>query len=287
MSGANAWPGTASPLRVELEQLLGHVAHRLLDARLGLLPGRAAQPIERRPRAAGVLLNEIEPLDRDEQLVVAVVAQLEELLDVRRRSGDRRRTSRAASGRRIRRCRDRRGRSRSPTLRSRRSERNVFARLRRFSVGAALLLENVRLGVDLQRAVGEAEAARQRADGDEHGGGMRVFGALDGHGDDLVLLEDLDRALGAAGAVGNEQHRVAAFARLADVGDPVVDPAAELERRLTGDMPDAVRASLLCLRRRALRAAGADAERALEVSQADEACAGGGAATCPRAAASA
>ena len=35
---------------VELEQLLGHVAHRLLDARLGFLPGRAAEPVERRAR---------------------------------------------------------------------------------------------------------------------------------------------------------------------------------------------------------------------------------------------
>ena len=67
-------------LRVELQQLLGHVAHRLLDARLRLLPRRPAQSIERRPRAAGVLLNQIEALDGDEQLVVAVIAQLEELL---------------------------------------------------------------------------------------------------------------------------------------------------------------------------------------------------------------
>ena len=65
---------------VELEQLLGHVAHRLLDARLGLLPGRAAEPVERRARGAGVLLDEIEPLDRDEELVFAGVAELHELL---------------------------------------------------------------------------------------------------------------------------------------------------------------------------------------------------------------
>ena len=65
---------------VELEQLLGHVAHRLLDARLGLLPRRAAEPVERRPRRAGVLLDEVEPLDRDEELVLAGVAELHELL---------------------------------------------------------------------------------------------------------------------------------------------------------------------------------------------------------------
>ena len=56
---------------VELEQLLGHVAHGLLDAGLGLLPGRAAEPVERRARGAGVALDQVETLDRDEQLVVA------------------------------------------------------------------------------------------------------------------------------------------------------------------------------------------------------------------------
>ena len=56
---------------VELEELFGHVAHRLLDARLGLFPGGATEPIERRPGRAGVALDEIEPLDRNEQLVVA------------------------------------------------------------------------------------------------------------------------------------------------------------------------------------------------------------------------
>ena len=65
---------------VELEQLLGHVAHRLLDAGLGLFPGRAAEPVERGARGAGVALDQIEPLDRDEELVVAGVAELHELL---------------------------------------------------------------------------------------------------------------------------------------------------------------------------------------------------------------
>ena len=53
---------------VELEQLFGHVAHRLLDARLGLLPRLAAQPIDGRTGSAGVLLDEIRPFDRHEQL---------------------------------------------------------------------------------------------------------------------------------------------------------------------------------------------------------------------------
>ena len=66
--------------RIELEQLFGHVAHGLLDLGLRALPAGAAEPIERRLRAAGVLLNQIETLDRHEQLRVAEVAKLEELL---------------------------------------------------------------------------------------------------------------------------------------------------------------------------------------------------------------
>src|SRR5436189_5738816 len=72
--------GNGLALRVELQQLLGHVAHRLLDARLGLLPRRAAKSIERRACAARVFLNEVEALDGNEQLVIGVIAQLEEFV---------------------------------------------------------------------------------------------------------------------------------------------------------------------------------------------------------------
>src|SRR5687768_17632200 len=67
--------------RIELEQLLGHVAHGLLDLGLGALPRRAAKAIERRLRPAGVFLNQVEPLDWDEQLGIGVIAELEEFLD--------------------------------------------------------------------------------------------------------------------------------------------------------------------------------------------------------------
>ena len=65
---------------------------------------------------------------------------------------------------------------------------------------------------------------------------MDVFRALDRNGNEVVLLKDLDRALGAAGAVGDEQHGVAAFARAAQIGDPVAGATAELDCRLTGDV---------------------------------------------------
>src|SRR4051812_33187249 len=74
------------PLRVELQQLLCHVAHGFLDARLGLLPRGPAEFVERRTRAAGVLLDQIQPFYWDEQLVVAVVPQLEKFLRVRLRA---------------------------------------------------------------------------------------------------------------------------------------------------------------------------------------------------------
>ena len=64
---------------------------------------------------------------------------------------------------------------------------------------------------------------------------MRVFGALDRHRDDVVFLQDFDGPLGAAVAVRDEQDRVASLARLPDVGDPVVDTAAKLHRRLTAE----------------------------------------------------
>ena len=78
--GAERVAGDRFARGIELEQLLRHVAHRLLDPGLRPLPRRAAELVERRLRGAAVLLNEVEPLDRHEQLVLAGVPQLHELL---------------------------------------------------------------------------------------------------------------------------------------------------------------------------------------------------------------
>ena len=66
------------PRGVELEQLVRHVAHRLLDRGLRARPGRAAELVELRlrVRAAGVLLDEIEVLHRHQQLAAAGVLDL-------------------------------------------------------------------------------------------------------------------------------------------------------------------------------------------------------------------
>jgi hypothetical protein len=65
---------------VELEQLLGHVAHGFLDACLCPFPRGAAKLVERRLAGSAVLLDEVQPFDRNEQLVFAGVSQLHELL---------------------------------------------------------------------------------------------------------------------------------------------------------------------------------------------------------------
>ena len=66
-------------LRVELEQLGGHVGHRLLDAGLGLLPALGAELVELR-RGAGVgraiFLDEVEA--REGNVELGLVGELED-----------------------------------------------------------------------------------------------------------------------------------------------------------------------------------------------------------------
>ena len=78
--GGEAVAAHGAPCGIQPQQLLGHVAHGLADARLGPLPARAAQPVERRPLAARVFLHEIELVHRHEQLVPAVIADLHQLV---------------------------------------------------------------------------------------------------------------------------------------------------------------------------------------------------------------
>ncbi len=225
-------------LRVELQQLLRHVAHRSLDARLGFFPSRAAQAIERGTTAAGVLLNEVEPLDRDEELVVAVIAKLEKLLRVcrRARQGPPRRIDLLQADKFADAVIDVNDQVADLEVAQIGQERlrKIAPLLRR----STLLFEDVGLGVNLQRSISEPESTREEADGNENGRGVRVLRALDRDGDDLVFLEDLDRAFRAAVALRDEQDRVASLARLPDLGDPVVDAAAEFHRRLTANMSD-------------------------------------------------
>jgi hypothetical protein len=84
--GAERVPRDGLARGIELEQFTCHVTHGPADARLRPLPTRPAEPVERRARRAGVLLDEIEPLDGNEELVVTRVVHLQKLLcGVRRR----------------------------------------------------------------------------------------------------------------------------------------------------------------------------------------------------------
>ncbi len=213
---------------VELEQLLGHVAHGFLDFALGLLPRGAAEPIDRRLRRAGVLLDQIEPLDRHEQLVLARVAELEEFLHAVA-DADLLEADEHADA--------------IVDVHDVVADLEV-AQIRQEGLGrraaalgsSALLLEDVRLGVDLEAGVGEAESARQRANRDEHGGIVRVLGALHRNREDVVLLQHFDRTLGAARRRRHEQHRLPIIAKTPDLGHPVGDAPFELDRRLRSDL---------------------------------------------------
>ena len=188
---------------VELEQLLRHVAHGFLDLGLRLLPGRAAQAIERRLRAAGVLLDQIEPFDRDEQLVFAVIAELEKLLhDVADAYGQLLEADELADA--VVDVHDVVADLEVAQIREeRRGQRSLPARRR----ATALFLEDVRLGIELQCRRRPAEAARQVALGDEHRTLDTFVGLTRGQRADLVVAQQFDRALGAAVRAGDEQDR--------------------------------------------------------------------------------
>ena len=213
---------------VELEQLLGHVAHGLLDARLRLFPRRAAEAVERRPRAAAVLLDEVEARHGDEQLVVARVAKLEELERLVRPDGHLLQADELADAvvdvddeiadLQVAQVGEERGRRRSP----------------RAVLRAPLLFEEVRLGEDLQLRGRQAEPARQDAGGDEHARGKRVFTAVDVHAAQFVVVEHFDEALGAAGRGGDEHHDLAPGARGLHFVNPLGQTAGVRQRGLGG-----------------------------------------------------
>ncbi len=151
---------------------------------------------------ARVLLDEVEPLDRDEQLVVAGVAELHELLrleaDVDPLQADEHADAVVdvddeIAGLEIAEVREKRARRGAPAL-----------------VDLALLLEDVGLRPELQRRFGQPEPARQVAGADQHRCRVRVLGPLDRDREHVVVGEQLDRALGAAGRVRDEDDRVAA-----------------------------------------------------------------------------
>ena len=226
--GAEGVPLNRLPRRVKLQQLLRHVAHRAPDARLGPLPRRPTKPIERRLSSAGVLLHAFEPFDRHVQLVLTGVPELDELMhvlpdddllescedpdavvDVYDRIADLQ----------IAKIGQKRSRDRAP----------AFMR-------SALLVEDVGLGVELQRRIREAEAARELASRYHNGAWPCLLAALDKRGWQLVVHRQLDDPLGAPRRRGNDHGGIAPFERTACVRHPVAKSAPEFHRRLAGDM---------------------------------------------------
>ena len=210
--------------RIELEQLFGHVAHGFLDLRLGTFPGRAAEPIDGRLCRAGVLLNEIEPLDGNEQFVVARIMQLDEFLlvvadaDFLQANEDADAVVDVDDG--------------IADLQIAEIRQKGF-RGRPSALGRApLLLEDVGFGVNLEARVGQPETARQASQRDEHGRVPRVLSSLDRRCKHFVFFEQLDRPLGASRGRRDEQNRLARVAQPADLGNPVRYAPVKTDRRL-------------------------------------------------------
>ena len=121
--------------------------------------------------------------------------------------------------------------TRSPVLRSRKSERNVRVADRRRSCVLPVFLEDVGLGPELEAGFRQPEPARQVAHADEHGCGPDVLGFLDRRGEDLVVREQLDGALGEPGRVRDEDDRVAGLSPAPDLRGPFGHAAGELRAR--------------------------------------------------------
>src|SRR5262245_9453462 len=99
-----------------------------------------------------------------------------------------------------------------------------------------LFLEDVGFGVDLQPRVGQPEAARQGANGDEQRRVSGVLGTLDRKRQDAVFLQQLDGPLGAPRSRRYEQRLVAILAEAPNLRDPVSHAPFELDGGLTADV---------------------------------------------------
>ena len=170
----------------------------------------------------------IEPLDRHEQLVVAGVAELEKLLhavaDADLLEADEHADAvidvdDEVADLQVAQVREKRLGGRAPALRR-----------------AALFFEDVGFGVDLQSGVGQPEAARQIADRDEHRRVTRVLGALHRDGEDVVLLQQLDRPFGPAWRRRDEQRRFALAAKPSNLRHPIRHATVHLHARLTSNV---------------------------------------------------
>ena len=129
--------------------------------------------------------------------------------------------------------------TRSPTFRSRKSERNVRVADRRRS---CVLRSSSKTSVSAQNcrpASGRRKPRESWPTPTSTDGGARILGALDRRRADLVVGEQLDRALGAARRVRRRTppcRRARGARRISATQSG--NAAGELQRRLTGDVHD-------------------------------------------------
>src|SRR5207237_5468732 len=81
----------------------------------------------------------------------------------------------------------------------------------------------------------QTESTREAAHGYEDGGVARVFRAFNRYREDVVLLQQLDGPLGAAGSRGDEQRRIAVVPEAFDLGHPFGNPTAHLDGGLASN----------------------------------------------------
>ena len=182
--------------------------------------------------AARVLLDEIQVLERHEQLVVAGVAEFHELLLVLAGAdADLLQADEPADA-----VVDVDDEVADLQVAEVRQERAV-GRSAPF-VRAALFLEQIAFGEQPQVRVRQMEAARQPAGRDEHGRAFEIVRVGDRARADVVVGEQFDRAFGAARR-GRHKHDAIAFGpRRADLLHPVADAPVVRGRRPGGDVLD-------------------------------------------------
>ena len=93
--------------------------------------------------------------------------------------------------------------------------------------GAALLLEDIGLGVDHEAAFGQAEAAGEVADRHEQRGLVRVFGRCGGHRNHVIVARQFEHALCPARRRRHEHRLLAGVLAALQLRDEVLHAAAE------------------------------------------------------------
>ena len=233
------------PFRVELQKLVGHVAHRALGLRLRLVPAESAQAVEHRlvPLGARIALHQVEPLDGHVELRLVGVGEQHELAFApaefeRLKAAEARdavvyvddvvadfqipKVGEEGGGQRL-----------APTRRA--GGGDARARHTLFDGRAAGLVEQVCLDVDEELCACQFEAAGEFPGGDDGRGVCGLRPALARERDarrDVVVGEHVRDALGHARRRHREERQHGALlARVAHVRGEVCDASVVALRR--------------------------------------------------------